>query len=115
MFISDLIVAEAGQFKVRLCQSLKYRVGGFQVRVPKGFVSDYATIPRFLWSIFPPHGYSRKAAVVHDFLYTCPDCPRVIADAVFLSAMRECGVPPWRRGLMYAAVRLFGWAFWCKR
>ena len=114
-FVGKLEVEEAGPFAVRLTKSLKYRLGDtLQVRVPAGFVSDYATIPRFLWSAFPPHGYVKKAAVIHDYLYTREDVPRVIADAVFLAAMRDCGVSAWSRALMYGAVRCFGWLFWCR-
>lgn len=39
--------------------------GGTVIRVPKGFVTDLASIPRALWSVFPPDGDYAKAAVVH--------------------------------------------------
>lgn len=114
-FIGQLRTEEVGPYTVRLTHSLKYRLGdGLQVRVPAGFVSDYATIPRFLWSVLPPHGYVKKAAVIHDYLYTRSDIPRVISDSVFLAAMRDCKVAPISRWLMFRAVRWFGWAFWCK-
>jgi hypothetical protein len=37
--------------------------------VPRGFVTDLASIPRPLWSWLPPDGPWAKAAVIHDFLY----------------------------------------------
>jgi len=114
-FIGQLRTEEVGPFSVRLTESLKYRQGDtLQVRVPAGFVSDYATIPRFLWSFLPPHGRVKKAAVIHDWLYTRRDVARVVADTIFLAAMRDCGVPPVSRYVIYRAVRWFGWAFWCK-
>lgn len=37
--------------------------------VPRGFVTDLASIPRPLWSWLPPDGPWAKAAVIHDYLY----------------------------------------------
>ena len=34
------------------------------------------------------------------------------ADDVFLEAMEVLGVKPWRRNIMYLAVRAFGWLPW---
>lgn len=39
--------------------------------VPEGFITDFASIPRFLWSIYPPTGRYQEAAVIHDWLYIC--------------------------------------------
>jgi hypothetical protein len=36
---------------------------------PAGFVTDLASIPRPIWSFFPPDGPWVKGAIVHDFLY----------------------------------------------
>jgi len=37
--------------------------------VPRGFVTDLASIPRPFWSWLPPDGPWAKATVIHDFLY----------------------------------------------
>lgn len=39
------------------------------IRVPAGFVTDFASIPRAFWVVLPPTGKYGKAAVVHDYLY----------------------------------------------
>ena len=78
------------------------------VLVPVGFVTDLASTPRFLWSIFPPAGPWIRAAILHDYLYSLSDCSRFLADALFREAMHDLGVPCWRRVVMYYAVRLFG-------
>ena len=100
----------AGGFRRKLLSPLVFEfIPGCQpIEVPAGFVTDYASVPRFLWSIFPPHGAARLASVVHDYLYSLRECPRAIADAVFLVAMKTSGVVAWRRWAMYLAVRLFG-------
>jgi hypothetical protein len=46
-----------------------YPDGKTIVHVPAGFITDFASIPRVLWSFIPPTGFYGKAAVIHDFLY----------------------------------------------
>lgn len=79
------------------------------VYVPAGFVTDFASIPRALWNLFPPMGRYGKAAVVHDFLYRCTDVDRATCDRVFLEAMETLGVGWFTRRTMWLAVRAFGW------
>jgi hypothetical protein len=92
------------------------------VTVPAGFDTDYASIPRALWSIYPPDGEYTEAAVVHDFLYwqhavstaELRKVTREEADDVFLEALALLGVPLARRRLMYRAVRVGGAGPWAK-
>ena len=83
------------------------------VVVPKGFISDGASVPRALWSIYPPFGRYLEAAIVHDWYCVLghkgesPIDYKVAAD-VFREAMEVCGVSRWRRNKMYWAVRLGG-------
>lgn len=86
-----------------------------RVAVPSGFKTDYASVPRVLWSILPPTGRYTKAAVIHDWLYVAGRCSRADADAVFLEAMEHLGVSPLTRRLMWAGVRAGGWMPWRKR
>lgn len=88
---------------------------GDVVVVPKGFVTDLASIPRALWAILPPFGRYTAAALVHDFLYFKQDRERHLADMVFLNAMKELNVRRWKRGSMYRAVRMFGNRPWKKK
>ncbi len=78
------------------------------VVVPAGFVTDFASIPRALWWLYPPDGPWAEAAVVHDFLYSRPEVSRFLADALFWRMMRMSRVPWFRATVMYWAVRLFG-------
>lgn len=101
----------------RLEQPLSFEVdaigSGRFVIVPPGFVSDGASVPRPLWWLLPAWGRYSRAAVVHDYLWQRIDAgephehapTRRRADAIFLDAMRACGVKPWVRWLMWAAVR----------
>lgn len=93
----------------RLLAPFQYDASGFTVSVPAGFVTDFASIPKFLWNLLPPTGTYGKAAVVHDYMYRTPDAySKEIADATFLEAMQYLGVGRLTRYTMYLAVRLFG-------
>jgi len=93
-------------------------------KVPVGFNSDLASIPRFLWPILPPTGVYDKAAILHDYLYRRgvvyklnqgPYRPkREEADKIFYSAMKSLDVPWWKRKLMYHSVRAFGSKYYKK-
>lgn len=84
------------------------------VDIIKGFVTDFASVPRRLWSVVDPWGKPLLAAVTHDYLYWSGRYPRAVADGVFLLLMERLEVPLWRRRVMYRAVRMFGWAPWRK-
>jgi hypothetical protein len=79
------------------------------VEVPKGFVTDFASIPRIFHFIVHPFGSHAPAAVLHDYLYAVGQkkC-RALADKLFLNAMKEAGVPGFRRSVMFRMVRTFG-------
>jgi hypothetical protein len=97
-----------------LTENLQYRVlqTTFVIVVPAGFVTDFASTPRALWSVLPPTGRYQLAAVVHDFLYWDQGCAREQADAIFRVAMAESNVKPFERDLMWRSVRSFGQSAW---
>lgn len=43
--------------------------GGLQIIVPKGFVTDGASIPRLLWWLISPFGPLLEGGILHDFGY----------------------------------------------
>jgi hypothetical protein len=103
----------------KLVEPLEYTVNGWKIQVPSGFVTDLASVPRFLWAIIPPFGNYTAAAVIHDWLYERQSIEGVpidrgVADLVFLYGMRDLEVRKSRRLAMYWAVRVFGWIPWIK-
>lgn len=85
------------------------------IKVPKGFVTDFASVPRIFWNIIPPTGTKRnpvgKSAVLHDHAYdkSCPiNFTRKEADDLFLEAMKAVGVSKIVRYTLYYCVRWFG-------
>lgn len=89
------------------------------VTVPKGFLTDGASVPRFFWSIFPPWGVYGQAAIVHDYLCTHKrlsmngDKDRMILltqreiDDIFYDAMKAAGTPIWQRAIIYGCVKVW--------
>ncbi len=98
-----------------LFANLDYRVGesAITITVPKGFVTDFASIPQPFWSAgLSPNGKYSKAAIVHDYLYWTQGCTRRQADNILLIAMKESGVDVSTRTAIYEGVRLGGESAW---
>jgi len=89
--------------------------GGTRYIVPRGFITDLASIPRLLRALFDINGLSRAPAVLHDFLYCIHYTTRAEADALFLEALEAAGVGWATRWSMYLGVRSGGWIYWRKR
>ncbi len=93
---------------------LTCRVDGFlyDIAAPVGFETDFASVPRFFWRFAPPGGPYAGAAVIHDHLYANRIGARETADRIFLEGMIAAGVEPWRRSIIFRAVRTFGGRGW---
>lgn len=91
-----------------LIEEFTYGFEGVEYVVPVGFVTDFASVPRFAQSIVPRIGTYTKATVMHDYWYKNAVKTKEWADKEFLNAMLLLGTPKWQAYLMYFAVRLFG-------
>lgn len=103
----------------------------FFITLPKGFVCDLASIPKYLQWMFKPDGPWAKAAAIHDFLYNLSPPSNVFTehynamepkyafmeaklahrsccDALFYMAMRKSGVNAAVALSFYLAVRACG-------
>lgn len=82
------------------------------VEVPTGFETDFNSVPRGLWNIFPPWQHP-EAGVVHDYLYRKPGShSRREADAVHRRILELTGAPRIKRWSAWLALRSFGWNAW---
>ena len=88
--------------------------GSVFVRVPKGFTTDLASIPRAFTWLIPKLGRHVVPAIVHDYCYEKQSVwmDRKKSDALLLDGMIETGTPRWKRNLMAWAVRQFGGPIW---
>lgn len=85
------------------------------LRVKKGFVTDFASVPRIFWNVIAPtHGQHTRAAFIHDALYSARALSRTECDWMFLQIMQDCGVSWIKRNTMYSAVRTCGGFVWMK-
>lgn len=84
---------------------------GARITVPKGFRTDFASVPRLPLAYLLFGGdIGDAAATVHDFIYSRAMFDRKTCDAVFREALKAEGVPAWKAGAMWFGVRLFGGA-----
>ena len=95
-------------------EPMHYYVGNSRdhIVVPKGFVTDFASVPGLLQSFISMVGPQMLPAIVHDYLYWEQTCTRKQADSIFSLAMSEMRVPRRERKAMVNAVRIFGGTAW---
>ena len=95
------------------------------ITVPKGFVTDLASVPRAMWALIAPFDVAR-AAIVHDLLYKTirqyrwkmkdkedkelVKKAKIASDKVFLLGMHDAEpkIPGWKSYSSWKAVDLFG-------
>lgn len=81
------------------------------ITVPRGFITDLASIPRALWNLpfTDPNGVSRRPACLHDALYALGrSAGKAFADDALRRAMLSEGASPFVAGMFYKAVHYFG-------
>lgn len=84
----------------------------WSIDIPHGFVTDFASVPWWLWSVVPPIGRHSLGSVVHDWLYTTHREGRPWADRVFKEAMEANGTNGFVREACYWGVRTGGRKSW---
>lgn len=95
------------------------------ITVPKGFVTDLASVPRAMWWLIAPFDVAR-AAIIHDLLYKSIrqyrwkkkvkedkdliKAAKLASDKVFLLGMRDADpkIPSYKIYSSWKAVDLFG-------
>jgi hypothetical protein len=78
--------------------------------IPAGFVTDGASIPRFLWRIIdhPFQSDYIEVYVEHDYDYVVGKISRKEADQKMLDGLKAKGMGYFKRHMVYWGVRLFG-------
>ena len=98
-----------------VAEDMPYVIGSTNERivVPKGFVTDFASIPQALWSLgLSPQGQYSRAAIVHDYLYWSQGCTRAQSDRLLVIAMKESNVRRFDEVLVYKGVEKGGKGSW---
>lgn len=107
-FLTSLDVRDIDNHDWQLLAAFVVEVAGKLYRVPAGFVTDFASVPRLPLAFLLFGNVGHRGAVLHDWLYRSAGVPRADADAVFREVLKAEGVGAMRAGLMYAGVRAFG-------
>jgi len=106
---APLDVRKVGDRTWKLLAPVIYRGNFGDWTVPAGYITDFASVPRLLWILFPQSGRWDQAAVVHDWLITdALPAGRIISarvDAEFRGALKVLNVGLIKRWLMWAGVR----------
>lgn len=105
-----VLVRQATEEDWSLEEELVYQGRTERFVVPRGTLTDFASVPRVFAWLVPKYGLFTAAAVLHDHLVRVERpagrISAVDADGLFRRAMRELGVPFLVRWFMWAAVRL---------
>jgi hypothetical protein len=86
---------------------------GDKIIVPKGFKTNFASVPRFAkFYIDDSHWTIRPGSVIHDYLYSASSAKlgftRKQADEVLLESMLGLGMRKTQALVIYLTLRLFG-------
>ncbi len=107
----ECLPAKETLFRYRLLESFIYVTHDQNVIiVPRGFPTDFASVPWFFRTVIPKTGRYNEATVIHDYMCSLSNqgfCSRKEADRIFLECMQELGVKKWRRKVMYASVGIY--------
>lgn len=121
MFITRLRTEDVPPNLWRLIDVLVWRDSVYgEIEIPVGTITDLGSTPQFLrrFKTFDPTGPSRRAAVVHDYLYAKGRWPdgrpvaRAEADEFLRVALVADGVSSVTARTWWLGVRAGGWAPW---
>ena len=85
------------------------------IRVPAGFVTDFASVPRIPFAFMLFGNVGHRSATVHDYLYSTGQVSRADADAILKELLQAEGAGTIRANLMYAGVRVAGGSHYKER
>jgi len=116
-FLSKLRTEKIDKNKWQLTDELMYFSESVWklIKVPAGFITDLASVPRLPLAYMLAGGKAQEPAVVHDYLYSTKMFTRDVCDDIFYEAILASKQHGWfTANIMWAGVRLGGWAAWRK-
>ncbi|GAB3885988.1 DUF1353 domain-containing protein [Spirosoma agri] len=104
-----------------LVYSITFQTRAGKVTVPRGYTTDFASVPMLFWGVFPPIGRYNRATILHDWWYDNrlftnefgAKEARRLADLELYEQLKA--VEPTkkiRNYCMYLACRWFGKSWW---
>ena len=100
-----------------LLSDLKVIINNIYIVVPKGFTTDFATIPKYLKPFVPNKFIYNQIVVVHDYLYSMKIVSRKTADEILRDGLLLLSNNPTiidisYSKIFYISVRTFGGSHW---
>ena len=122
-FWKGIVMWLLGTRNWEITKDWKYRMNGNEYVIPKGFVFDGASIPKFLRTFFSPVGVLLMGGLVHDYAYKYACLKRTgkgglllvdqkRADEIFRDICIEVNGFYTMNYLAYWSLRLGGWVAW---
>jgi hypothetical protein len=111
---NDLEIEYIDKDKWKIAKDFKFRVNRTNeiIVIREGFVTNLASVPRILRSIYPRSPKLLLASCIHDYLYEQGIYDRKTCDLIFKDLMKIVGVKKKKYKVMELGVRLFGWLFY---
>lgn len=110
----DLRVWVPGEWVV-LADTTYTSLSGASFTIPRGFITDLASIPKPAQAVMSIDDETRMPAALHDWLYCNQQLPRSEADALLLEALERAGSWWLKRRTIWSAVRTGGWVYFNRR
>ena len=122
-FWKGIVMWLLGTRNWEITKDWKYRMNGNEYVIPKGFIFDGASIPKFLRTFFSPVGVLLVGGLVHDYMYKYSALKRTgkgglllvdqkKADQIFRDINIEVNGFYFMNYLSYWSLRLGGWVAW---
>lgn len=109
-FYLDVTKVKSKEAYYEIQNFLKQDDYGLHIEIPKGFDTDFGSVPELFQSIVSPIGLPTKAYVTHDYLCVLSHkglLKRKTADDVFYGAMIQLGVSKFKAIALWSFVRLY--------
>ena len=107
---SSVQLKKIGSNRYELLEEVVVKYENITIRIPKGFKTNGADIPRVLWSIFPPFSPEYiEPVVIHDYLCELAhkDNDFRFADSLFKEALLASGINKLKVYSFYLGVRSY--------
>ncbi len=120
LVVSPLPDGRRWRLVFQFCYDVGWKWSGERITVPLGFLTDFASIPRFLFFL-PAWAKYCKSSIIHDWLYKTgkimgEPITRKRADEIFYEALliewRDHKAGRFWAWVEYKCVRGFGWLSW---
>jgi hypothetical protein len=115
-FTNEIYLLPKPGFVWQIQNDLYFKVDNVAHKIPEGFKTDLASVPRLLWPLFSPVQYEIiLPSTIHDFFYKNNfGYTRKEIDSIFYWALIDNGISKFKAYVFFVGVRMFGWNYFNK-